>query len=107
MHDTDGTQLFSIAPADGLGYHLVCHDCRWHVPISVSFVEDRASRIADAYGFTDVEVVIEAFGRCHTCAPQDDRNATPPFSSINSARRSTPCNTTRSALTADDPPSIG
>ncbi|GAA2363287.1 hypothetical protein GCM10009854_48740 [Saccharopolyspora halophila] len=107
MHDTDGTQLFSIAPADGLGYHLVCHECRRHIPISVAFAEERATRIADAHGFTDMEVIIEVSGRCHTCASRDDRNATPLLSSTNSAPRPTPCNTTRSTLTADDQPSTG
>lgn len=68
MHDADGTQLFSIAPANGLGYHLICRGCRRHVPVSVSFVEDWAVRVASAHGYTDMELVIEVSGRCQTCA---------------------------------------
>ena len=67
IRDADGTQLFSIAPADGVGYHLICRECRRHVPISVTFVEEWAAHTAGIHAFTDAEVVIEIAGRCHPC----------------------------------------
>ncbi|MEB3370938.1 Fur family transcriptional regulator [Saccharopolyspora mangrovi] len=73
MHDADGTQLFSIAPANGLGYHLICRECRRHVPVSVGFVEDWAVHVASAHGYTDMELVIEVSGQCHTCAASTPR----------------------------------
>ncbi|MFF5989434.1 hypothetical protein [Prauserella flavalba] len=80
LHDADGTLLYSIAPTDGLGYHLTCRSCRRQAPISVDLVENWATSTAHEHAFTDIHVIVEITGQCDACPASDRANAKNPTS---------------------------
>ncbi|MCI2419771.1 transcriptional repressor [Saccharopolyspora sp. K220] len=68
IHDATGTQLYRLAAEDGRSYRLVCRDCQRRLPIAVTFVENWATAVATAHGFSDVHLVLEIAGRCAACS---------------------------------------
>lgn len=49
-------------------HHLTCRECGRTVEIDASSTEEWVRRVSDTHGFTDVDHVIELFGRCADCS---------------------------------------
>lgn len=48
-------------------HHMVCNECGFTIEIEGLGVEEWADKLADKYGFTDVEHTLEIFGTCPEC----------------------------------------
>lgn len=63
----DGVQLFEPVTAHKHHHHLICRECHQTLPLEVCFGAQLESH-AEAAGFSEVEHIIEVFGRCAACS---------------------------------------
>lgn len=67
LRTADGESVYRRC-STGHHHHLICRHCGRTVEVDSVAVERWAGKTAAAYGFTDVEHVVEVFGTCPECA---------------------------------------
>lgn len=67
LRTEDGEMLFRQCERGEHHHHLVCRSCGKTVEIDGPTVEDWATRVGRAHGFSSIEHTIELFGTCEEC----------------------------------------
>ncbi|AQP46904.1 transcriptional repressor [Tessaracoccus aquimaris] len=67
LRTPDGESAFR-ACSEGHHHHLVCRSCGFSIEIAAHEVEEWASKVASAHGFTDTGHELEIFGLCQECS---------------------------------------
>lgn len=68
LRSPDGEALYRRCSRREHHHHLVCRRCGTTVEIDGPGVEEWAARIAERYGFSDIEHTMELVGTCTACA---------------------------------------
>jgi len=68
LRSHDGEALYRRCSRREHHHHLVCRVCGTTVEIDGPGVEEWAARIAERYGFADIEHTMELAGTCAACA---------------------------------------
>lgn len=76
LRTAEGENLYRRCADDEHHHHLVCRECGATQEIDVPVVEEWATKIAGAHGYTDIEHIVEIFGICPEC--RKAAAATPP-----------------------------
>lgn len=71
IHNPDGETTYRLCgastPAQNHHHHLVCRRCGHAEEVAGVAVERWADKVAQEYGFTDVNHTVEVFGICARC----------------------------------------
>ena len=67
LRSADGESLYRRCSRREHHHHLVCRVCGTTVEIDGPGVEEWAARIAERYGFADIEHTMELTGTCRAC----------------------------------------
>jgi len=67
LRSSDGEALYRRCAKRAHHHHLVCRSCGTAVEIDGPSVEEWATRVGAAHGFTDIEHTMELFGTCASC----------------------------------------
>ncbi|NLA65101.1 MAG: transcriptional repressor [Leucobacter sp.] len=70
LQSPEGENLFRSCSTSGHHHHLICRECGSTRELSAQVVEKWASSVAAEYGFTEIEHVVDLFGRCEQCREQ-------------------------------------
>lgn len=74
LRGPEGEALYRRCATAGHHHHLTCRSCRRTVELDADAVEHWTRRMGDAFGFTDLEHVIEVSGTCADCADAAGRS---------------------------------
>lgn len=77
LRTADGEALYRKCADPGHHHHLVCRVCGAAEEVQAPAVEKWADRIANEFGFTDIEHTIEVFGLCPRCTKKKHTKAQP------------------------------
>lgn len=68
----EGEARYRLCSSEDHHHHLVCRQCGHTVEVDGPAVEEWASDIADAHGYTGVTHTLEVFGVCSDCTHSHD-----------------------------------
>lgn len=67
LQSPEGENLFRSCAMEGHHHHLICRSCGDTRELKAAVVEEWASNVAAAEGFSDIEHVVDLFGICARC----------------------------------------
>lgn len=68
LRTDSGESLYRHCSSGHHHHHLVCRLCGTTVEVQAEAVEEWATYVARANGFTEISHTVEVFGRCSSCA---------------------------------------